>query len=235
MTPHPPAAASPAPETSSARAQAPGEQTSLADRAFRQLRDRLIFMDIVPGMPLNEGRLSVEMEMGRTPVREAIKRLESEHLVVTYPRRGTFASTVDITTLSEISQVREVLEPLAAKLAAERRGGREREEIEVLAAKLSVVRQDELRHNGALRWDNQVHRAIYAAAGNSHLEDTLVRYSNLATRIWCMVADRMPQLHGHIEVHTSLLHAVLDGDADAAQEIMRRHVQDFENHIRQVL
>lgn len=221
--------------TPSASPAADDNQLSLADRAFLRLRDRLIFLDIVPGMPLNEARLSVELGVGRTPLREAIKRLDYEHLVVTYPRRGTFATTVDITALSEISQVREVLEPLAAKLAAQRRGGRERHELETLARELDALGADELERDGALRWDNRVHRAVYTAAGNAHLQDTLERYSNLATRIWCVAADRMPQLQGHVEEHATLLRAVLDGDPDTAQAVMLHHVRDFEEHIRQVL
>lgn len=211
------------------------EPPSLADRAFQQLQDRLIFLDIPPGAPLNEGRLSQELNLGRTPLREALKRLESEHLVVTYSRRGTFATTVDITALSEISQVREVLEPLAARLAAERRGGDARDQLEDLRDRLGAAGNDWLNRDEALRWDLQIHRAVYAAAGNAHLRVTLERYSNLATRIWCVVADRIPQLQEHVTVHHDLLGAVLAGDAEEAGTIMLTHVQDFETQIRQVL
>ncbi|MUN64937.1 FCD domain-containing protein [Kocuria sediminis] len=211
------------------------EPLSLADRAFLQLQDRLIFLDIPPGAPLNEGRLSQELQLGRTPLREALKRLESEHLVVTYSRRGTFATTVDITALSEISQVREVLEPLAAQLAAERRGGGVRSQLEELRDRLANPENERLDRDEALRWDVRIHRAIYAAAGNSHLQATLERYSNLATRIWCVVADRIPELQEHITVHSALLTAVLEGEADEAAGIMRTHVRDFETQIRQVL
>ncbi|MGQ1798744.1 GntR family transcriptional regulator [Kocuria oceani] len=211
------------------------EPLSLADRAFLQLQDRLIFLDIPPGAPLNEGRLSQELHLGRTPLREALKRLESEHLVVTYSRRGTFATTVDITALSEISQVREVLEPLAAQLAAERRGGGVRSQLEELRDRLANPENEGLDRDEALRWDVRIHRAIYAAAGNSHLQATLERYSNLATRIWCVVADRIPELQEHITVHSALLTAVLEGEAEEAAGIMLTHVRDFETQIRQVL
>lgn len=211
------------------------EPLSLADRAFLQLQDRLIFLDIPPGAPLNEGRLAQELQLGRTPLREALKRLESERLVVTYSRRGTFATTVDITALSEISQVREVLEPLAARLAAERRGGDCRSQLEALRDQLAAPENERLPQDEALRWDVRIHRAIYAASGNSHLQVTLERYSNLATRIWCVVADRIPELQEHITVHTALLTAVLAGDTEEAAAIMLQHVQDFETQIRQVL
>ncbi|WP_121241858.1 GntR family transcriptional regulator [Kocuria sp. KSNUG] len=207
----------------------------MAEQAFQKLQDRLIFLDIAPGLPLNEARLSIELDLGRTPLREAIKRLESEHLVVTYPRRGTFATPVDITALTEISQVREALEPLAARTAAQRHGGRAHDRLATLMAELSALSDEQLQQDNALRWDLSVHRAVYEASGNAHLRDTLERYSNLATRIWCVAADRVPGLRGHIDVHTTLLRAVLEGEADTAADVMLHHVQDFEEQIRQVL
>lgn len=212
-----------------------GEALSMADRAFRHLQDRLIFLDIPPGAPINEGRLSQELSLGRTPLREALKRLESEHLVMTFPRRGTFATGVDITALSEISQVREVLEPLAARLAAERRGGRDRDGLQELARELAAIGHGQLGRDSALRWDIRIHRGIYTAAGNAHLQATVERYGNLATRIWCVVADRIGELGQHVEAHNDLLEAVLEGDGDQAASIMLRHVQEFEEQIRDVL
>src|SRR5918994_4754483 len=93
---------------------------SQAEAAYRQLRERLIMLDIRPGAPINDGQLAAELGFGRTPVREAIKRLEVDHLVISYPRRGTFATTVDFTELADVSEIRELLEPLAARRAAKR-------------------------------------------------------------------------------------------------------------------
>jgi DNA-binding GntR family transcriptional regulator len=91
---------------------------SLAEQAYLALRDRLIMLEIAPGEPLQEGRIAEELGVGRTPVREALKHLELDHLVVTYPRRGTFATTVDITALAAITQVRAALEPVAVRAAS---------------------------------------------------------------------------------------------------------------------
>ncbi|WP_035280429.1 GntR family transcriptional regulator [Brevibacterium album] len=100
-----------------------GESESLAARAYRVLRDRLVMLDIAPGEPISEALLADEIGVGRTPLREALKRLEADHLVVTYPRRGTFAASVDLTDLAEITSIREALFPLAARSAAAGRGG----------------------------------------------------------------------------------------------------------------
>ena len=91
----------------------------LSDRAYVALRDRLISLVIPPGAPIDEDALTRELRVGRTPVREAVRRLAViEGLVVVYPRRGTFASSIDITSLSDITDVRCRLEPHAAARAA---------------------------------------------------------------------------------------------------------------------
>jgi DNA-binding GntR family transcriptional regulator len=86
-----------------------------------------------------------------------------------------------------------------------------------------------------MRYDLTVHRLIYRAAGNPHLEDTLIRYDNLATRIWCLVLDKVPSVSGHITEHVELLKAVAAGDADKAGELALHHVTSFEETIRKVL
>ena len=86
----------------------------LADRAYAELRDRIVTLRIAPGAPINEEALGRELGLGRTPLREAIKRLALENLVVVFPRRGTFASEINITDLTAISDVRVQLEGHAA-------------------------------------------------------------------------------------------------------------------------
>ncbi|OXS78845.1 GntR family transcriptional regulator [Kocuria marina] len=209
---------------------------SLATRAFELLQDKLVFLEIAPGEPLNETRLGLELEVGRTPLREALKRLETERLVATFPRRGTFATPVDITVLSEISEVREVLEPLAVRLAAKRLDHRSRGELKDLKDQLDTATPGGSSNpQDALRWDSTIHRALYCAAGNAHLEATLNRYGNLATRIWCLAATRNPTPVEHIATHSQLLDAVLNGRSEDAAEIMREHVGEFEQHMREVL
>jgi len=214
---------------------APEEAASLADRAYEVLRDRLIVLDIAPGSPINDERIGKELGLGRTPIREALKRLELDHLVAAFPRRGTFATTVDITDLAEISEIRERLEPLAAARAARACTAETRTELRALA---NTLDQRELRTgtpHEAMRYDMQVHRSIYRASGSRHLEDTLVRYDNLATRIWCMVLDRLPTVSEHVAEHINLLRLIADGQANAAEAAARQHVVDFERLIRSVL
>ncbi|WP_258803793.1 GntR family transcriptional regulator [Pseudarthrobacter sp. NS4] len=207
---------------------------SLAERAYRHLRDRLIMLDIRPGEAINDGKLAAEMGVGRTPVREALKRLESDHLVISYPRRGTFATVVDITELADVSELRESLEPLAARRAAKLATPALRTELRETAAAIARMAATEDPYE-LMRYDITVHRLIYRAAGNAHLEDVLIRYDNLATRIWCMVLEKVPAVAEHISEHVELLEAIADGDSDRAGKLALEHVTSFEQAIRSVL
>jgi DNA-binding GntR family transcriptional regulator len=206
----------------------------LADRAYAELRDRLVMLAIAPGAPINEDALGRELQMGRTPVREAIKRLALERLVTVFPRRGTFASEINITDLAAISDVRVQLEGHAARRAAERLTPGQRDELDGLLAALD--RDDPTGDADTLmRLDARVHRSVYAWAANAYLQDTLERYLNLSLRIWYLVLDRLPHLVDRVHEHRDLLFAIRDGEADRARDIAAEHVATFEDEIRGVL
>jgi DNA-binding GntR family transcriptional regulator len=214
---------------------AAGVDLPLSEQAYRQLRDQLIMLEIRPGEAINDSALATKLGIGRTPVREALKRLEGDHLVVSYPRRGTFATRVDITELADISEIRELLEPLAARRAAASATMGMRASLRQLASDIAASDPLTAEPQALMRYDIMVHRQIYAAAANPHLEDVLIRYDNLATRIWCLVLDKIPSVSGHITEHTELLHAIADGDADRAGALALAHVTSFEATVRTVL
>ena len=192
-------------------------------------------LDIPPMSPIDDLALSEALGIGRTPVREALKRLEVDRLVVSYPRRGTFASGVDITDLASISDIRVHLEPLAARRASENASEVMRAELTELA---EVIQDDDVvlkSRPELMQWDLRVHRSIYRAAGNPHLEDTLVRYNNLATRIFCVFLDRVTHFDRHVDEHVGLLRAVADGESREAEKIAEEHVAGFEKAIRAIM
>lgn len=210
-------------------------RASLADTAYDALSQRLLHLEIRPGDPLNDAALAEDLGMGRTPVREALKRLEVDRLVVSYPKRGTFATRVEITDLAYISEIRMQLEPLAASRAARLATTATRADLADIQERL---RRFDIEHASVpeiLSYDAMVHRAVYRAAGNPHLEDTLVRYNNLATRIWCMVIDRLPRLTEHVQEHIELLQNVVDGNDERASALARHHVEGFETAVRSAL
>ena len=205
----------------------------LADRAYAALRDRIVQLRIAPGAPINEDELGRELDMGRTPVREAIKRLALENLVTVFPRRGTFASEINITDLAHISDVRQQLEGHAAYRAAERLTTSGRAELEALLERIAAP--GESSREDLIALDADIHRFVHRASANPYLEETLGRYFNLSLRIWYLVLDRLPHLTERVREHRALLEAVRDGDADRARAIAAEHVGTFATEIRSVL
>lgn len=209
--------------------------TSLADYAYHRVQDLIIMLDIRPGAPINDVGLAAELGVGRTPVREALKRLETDYLVVSYPRRGTFATVVDVTELGAISDLRQLLEPHAARRAAEHASPALREEMRETAGAIRRLEVGDGDWTRLIKQDMAIHQLIYRATGNAHLQDVLVRYDNLATRIWCLVLDKLPDLASHIHEHSALLEAIADGHGDRAAALAHEHVTGFDRAIRSVL
>lgn len=200
----------------------------LADRAYLAIRGLIVSLELPPGAVIDERALMQRLGIGRTPVREALRRLAQEQLVEVFPRRGMFVTGVDVRDLARISEVREALEPEAARLAAERATDAERDDLAALG--------DEIGGGGDLMdLDERVHRAVYAAAHNDLMETTLGQYYVLALRIWMIALDRAHELEEAVEAHRDLLHAIVLGNGDRAAEIMRAHVEDFEQAMRRVL
>jgi DNA-binding GntR family transcriptional regulator len=221
-------------QSASRRAAGAGASELMADRAYAELRDRIVTLRIPPGAPINEDDFGVELEMGRTPVREAIKRLALENLVTVFPRRGTFASEINITDLAHISDVRAVLEGHAAYRAAERITEPQRAELSELLDELSASKGSD-DDAALMALDARVHRFIYRCGGNPYLEETLGRYYNLSLRIWHLVLDRLPHLFARVHEHDDLLHAIAEGKAKRARDILAEHIAKFEGEIRSVL
>jgi len=91
-----------------------------ADKAYKQIKEKIVTIEMKPGAVIREVELMADLKLGRTPIREALKRLQSENLVIATPRRGMFVSDVAITDLTQIYEIRVELEALCARLAAER-------------------------------------------------------------------------------------------------------------------
>ena len=199
-----------------------------ADRAYLAIRGLIVSLELPPGAVIDERQLMERLGLGRTPVREALRRLAQEQLVEVFPRRGMFVTNVDVRDLARISEVRLALEPEAARLAAERATEEEREELSELGDRIK-------RGADLMGLDEQIHRAIYRAAHNDLLEKTLGEYYVLAHRIWMIALDRAQELEEAVEAHRDLIQAVAVGNGDRAAELMRAHVEDFETAMRRVL
>jgi DNA-binding GntR family transcriptional regulator len=209
------------------------EAASLADRAYHAIREMIVSLELRPGAVIEERGLMERLGIGRTPTREALRRLAQERLVEVYPRRGMFVTSVEIHDLASLSEVRSVLESYVARLAAERASGEDRRALITLLDELEGRSGLDARELMAL--DEQIHRQVYSSAHNPFLEATLEEYYVLALRIWYLALDRTQELEQAVLGHRELLEAVRDGDADRAEETMRRHVLDFEDAMRRIL
>jgi DNA-binding GntR family transcriptional regulator len=201
-----------------------------ADRAYVDLRDRIVTMALAPGTVLREDDLMREIDVGRTPLREAVKRLALENLVAVQPRRGTFVAAVEASDIVNITEVRAELEAYAAELAAARLDDDHRAAAEALLHEVEQLAAPD-DQDWLMRFDERIHRFTWEAAGNPYLAETLERYFTHSLRIWYLVLDRLPGLGHAVHDQTHLLEALLAGDGARAREIMREHVLDFQREI----
>ena len=202
----------------------------IAERAYAELRDRIVTLRLPPGTLLREDELMLELAIGRTPLREAVKRLALENLVAVQPRSGTFVTSVDAADIIHISEVRADLEAQAAELAARRMEPALRERAEAL---LDEVRELERSADAEalMRLDETIHRLVWEGSRNPYLVETLERYFVLSLRVWYVVLDRVPGLGAAVVDQARLLEAVLGRDPTLARSLMREHVLAFEREI----
>jgi DNA-binding GntR family transcriptional regulator len=210
-----------------------GDGASLADQAYFALRALIVSLELAPGDPIREPDLTARLGIGRTPVREALRRLALERLVEVYPRRGMFVTTVDVRDLARLCEVRAVLEPEAARLAAERATKLDLEEINALIEELLDPRRRDDR--ALIDLDERIHRTIYRTSHNQLLEETLEWYYTHALRIWMLALDRTRTLQSAVLEHHELLDAIARGKGERAAQLMRAHVEHFEQAMRDVL
>ena len=202
----------------------------IAERAYAELRSRIVTLRLPPGTLLREDELMRELGIGRTPLREAVKRLALENLVAVQPRSGTFVTSVDAADIIHISEVRAEVEAQAAELAARRMEPELRERAEAMLEQVRELERaadaDEL-----MRLDESIHRLIWDGSHNPYLIETLERYFQLSLRVWYVVLDRVPGLGASVVDQAHLLEAILDRDPARARSLMREHVLAFEREI----
>jgi DNA-binding GntR family transcriptional regulator len=204
------------------------ERPLIAEQAYFQLRDRIVTLKLPPGTALREDELMRELNIGRTPLREAVKRLELENLVTVLPRRGTRVTEVQIADIVHITELRAELEGTAAELAALRLDDVERARAEELVQQLAEAADDP---EALMRLDEAVHRLVWVACGNPYMDAALERLFALSLRIWHLVLDRVPGLAASVHDQRQLLDALIARDATRAHTLMRDHVLAFQREV----
>lgn len=207
---------------------------SLSQQAYYLLRDRIVTLRLPPGTLVNERELMDEFGLGRTPIREALRRLADDDLVEVFPRRGIYVGPVDVGDLGAISEIRVELEGFVSRLAAERASEADRARILALLDELAAL-EGEPDERQLIHLDQRIHRLIYRVARNPFLEAALDRFYIHALRLWFLALDRVLRLEDAVQEHRDLLAAIAEGDAAAAETHAREHVVDFERQIRLLL
>jgi DNA-binding GntR family transcriptional regulator len=212
-----------------AASEAHGAATG-AERAYLDLRERIVTLRLPPGTVLREDELMRELDVGRTPLREAVKRLALENLVAVQPRRGTSVTAVEAADIVNITAVRAELEGYAAELAAQRLDEDHRAAADALLREVEELSEPD-DPDWLMRFDERIHRFTWEAAGNPYLSETLERYFTHSLRIWYLVLDRVPGLGHTVHDQVHLIEALLDRDGARARTIMREHILAFQREI----
>ena len=154
----------------------------IAERAYHELRDRIVTLQLPPGAILREDELMRELGIGRTPLREAVKRLALENLVAVQPRRGTFVTHVDVADIVHITEVRVELEAQAAELAALRMDADARARAEALVTELATLSSRGPRRARCASTSGSTASCTQRPA-TRYLAETLERYFALSLRV----------------------------------------------------
>lgn len=202
-------------------------------RAYELIREKIIRLELAPGSTINEQALAEQIDMGQVPVREALKLLAYNDFVVITPRHGLLVADINLPDLEQISEMRLSLESLCARLAAQRATADDLAVLEALCLELPGVPPEDRQRLFDL--DHKFHRALAAATHNKYLARTLDHFLGLSQRLWYLALPRLGFLPAAVEEHLQLVEAVKQGDGDRAAGIMREHVQDFYDKVREVL
>lgn len=207
---------------------------SLLDRAYNEIKFRIITCHYRPGEVLSEAEISLELKIGRTPIHQAIHRLTMEGLVSIMPRKGVMVRAISLDEVMEIIGVRLVTECYCARLAADRADDSELQQLhEIVKASEKVTEKRDVKQ--MMLFDREFHDALARAANNTILADVLRNLHDRSLRFW-FISLRDPDHHLDILAqHLAIVKALESRQPDAAEAAMRDHILAFQRNVtRQV-
>jgi DNA-binding GntR family transcriptional regulator len=204
---------------------------SLSETAYEQIKQKIVSLELAPGAVIDEARLQVELNLGRTPIREALKRLSLEKLVNIVPRRGMFVTDIGVTDLHYLFEARVPLESLAARLAAQRGTAQHWAQMNAVLAQLPPEGTP-LDNETLIAIDRTCHEIVYRATANKFLQDTLVTMYTLSLRLWYYALAQITDMRSAVLEHAAILNALEHGQADEAARLTERHIRAFQEEIQ---
>lgn len=204
---------------------------ALADQAYAVVRDAILSHALPPGARLSVPEIARQLSISRSPAREAIARIQHEGLAEFVPHRGAVVSRIDLDSLVEIYDIREVLEGLAARLAA-RRESELADELQALweRHKRAVEADDEVLH---VQLDTAFHQRIREAAGNQRLAEALERLQGQIRIAMTTTARRGGGRRTALREHGAIIDAIRSGSGDFAEEVARQHIRRLRQSLNQ--
>jgi DNA-binding GntR family transcriptional regulator len=196
-----------------------------AERIYRILKRAILAGELPPGVPLQEVRLATELGASRTPVREAFRRLEGDGLLTISPRRGAFVQQPTARDFFDVRQLRLILEPAAARLAASLVDEADVRDLQARLAAIAAERPSESDFAALDALDRSLHSTVAIATQNARMRQILQSLNDMMQ----ILREKDMRLR-HREMHASIgevLTALAARDGDAAEAAMRRHVGAF--------
>lgn len=187
--------------------------------AYKEIKRRILSGGFVADDRLREINVASQLGMGRTPVREALRRLEDEGLLTHEPRLGLVVTRIDQRGVTELYAMREVLEGAAAEFAARYATDAEIENME-------AILEDQLKPNAdAVALNLIFHRAIYAAAHNSHLIRSLSAVTDSTYLLGRSTLATPERATKAVDEHLAILVAIRARDPQAAADAAKSHIR----------
>jgi DNA-binding GntR family transcriptional regulator len=196
-------------------AKAPAVARRLSEEAYGRLEEMIVTLELHPGELVSEASLCAMLRLGRTPVREALKRLEAEHLLVILPKRGALIADINIEQHLLALEVRRALERVVAARAARFCTDEKRQRLLDLAEAmhLAAERNDDRKF---LTLDQKFHALMTEAARNPFATSALAPLQALSRRYWYMHHRRHPDIMRSADLHAAVMRAVAAGDGAGA-------------------
>ncbi len=191
------------------------------------LRDAIRDGILKPGERLMEIQLAEELGVSRTPVREAVRKLELEGYVIMMPRRGTYVADLSIRDINEVFEIRTSLESLASGLAAERITEEELERLQRLLVSIGAhITSGDMEQIVAT--DTEFHELLYQASRNQRLVGIISNLREQLTRFRTTSMSFPGRLTATLEEHREIVEAIAQGDVRAARKAAERHMERSE-------
>lgn len=202
---------------------------SLSAQAYDRIRRMIERLQLAPGDVVREDVLQRELGIGRTPIREALQRLDRDQFVTVIPRRGMLVAPIDVSELSLLYETRALMEPYAARLAATRGSEAHWAQMRAALDEAATIGDDDA---ALLDIDRRCHEITWAASGNRFLTDTLDVLYAQSDRVWHMYLADVADMRHAVDEHGAILAAMERGDADGAASLVEAHVRSFDDQVR---